>query len=105
MGQCDHKRLMAGELAGVAEAAVANQSRTPDQVPAAEAARWRELIRALLSAKPPEGLKTAWVAMTEGRRVAEDDFALVRARCTARGWWDTGSKPKRPGPPVKAARP
>jgi anti-sigma factor RsiW len=45
---------MDGELAGAAEAAVTNRWRTADQVPAAEVARWRERIRALLNAKDPQ---------------------------------------------------
>ena len=75
---------MAGELAGAAEAAVANRARTPDQVPAAEVARWRERIRAMLKARDRKGMEAArrqggaafeaaWVAMaTAGEKMTAD---------------------------------
>jgi hypothetical protein len=80
-GQCDHKRLIAVELARVVEATVAKRSRTPADVPAAEVARWRDRIRAMLKAKDRKGMEAArrqggaafeaaWVAMaTAGERM------------------------------------
>jgi hypothetical protein len=67
--------LRAGELAGAAEQAVAKRAQTPDQVPAAEFARWRERIRDLLKSRDQKGLDAArregvaafqavWVAMS-----------------------------------------
>ena len=72
MGQYDRKRLMAGEPV---EQGVAKRSRPPDQVPAAEVARWRERIRALLKAGDRKGMEAArreggaafqaaWIAMS-----------------------------------------
>jgi hypothetical protein len=72
---------MAVELARVVEATVAKRSRTPADVPAAEVARWRERIRALLKARDQKALdvarreggaafEAAWVAMaTAGERM------------------------------------
>jgi transposase len=39
------------------------------------------------------------------RRVATRYEKLDPHYCTARGWWDTGLEPTRPGPRVKAAPP
>ena len=59
---------MAGELAEAAEAAVAKRSRTPDQVPATEVARWRERVRSLLKARDLKGIEAA---RREGRAAFE----------------------------------
>ena len=50
---------MAGELVEAVERGVAERSRTPDQVPAAEAARWRARIRAMLNVRDRKGLEAA----------------------------------------------
>ena len=44
-----------------------------------------------------------------GTEVDDGLYRRLRAEfmgnCTARGWWDTGLEPTRPGPRVKAAPP
>jgi hypothetical protein len=68
-------------LAEAVEQGIAKRSRTPADVPAAEVARWRERIRAMLEARDRKGLEAArrqggaafeaaWVAMaTAGERM------------------------------------
>jgi hypothetical protein len=76
-----YELLRAGELETAVQQGIAKRSRTPAQVPAAEVARWRERIRAMLEARDRKGLEAArrqggaafeaaWIAMaTAGERM------------------------------------
>ena len=58
-GRQYHELLMAGAPAEAGKEAVAKQARTPDQVPPAEVAHWRERVRSLLKARDRKAMEAA----------------------------------------------